>query len=86
MYDWEKQYKFFSEEKSDIQFRSLAALIRFKRVSLGITQKQLAHRLGVARSTVAMYESAQRLPNRTHMRLIVSVLKLDMSIYYYLLL
>ncbi len=86
MYEWEKQYKsIFSNDNNDIEFKSFAALLRYKRVSKGMTQADLAHRIGVCRSCIANYETADRMPSRTNMRLLVQILRIDMAKYYILL-
>ena len=88
MYEWEKQYNnIFGNDSNnnDIEFKSFAALLRYMRVTRGYTQAELAHRIGVCRSCIANYETAERMPSRTNMRLLVQILRIDMAKYYILL-
>lgn len=48
--------------------------LKFARINVGISQVEMASRLGVAKSTYSMYESGKREPNMQTIRKIADIL------------
>ncbi|MDU5915724.1 MAG: helix-turn-helix transcriptional regulator, partial [Negativicoccus succinicivorans] len=57
-------------------------ILRSLRIERGITQDELATTVGVAKSTISMYESNQRRPGFEMMEAIADALNVDMNTLY----
>lgn len=57
-------------------------ILRSLRIERGITQDELATAVGVAKSTISMYESNQRRPGFEMMEAIADALNVDMNTLY----
>ena len=54
--------------------------LKYFRKRAGLTQQELADKIGVSRSTIGMYESAEREPDFETLEAIADVLNVNMSI------
>ena len=59
-----------------------ASILKQLRLQKGITQPQLAERLGISRSAISMYERGEREPDTTTMEAIAALFGVDMNYLY----
>lgn len=60
--------------------RELAEIVRSARADLGLTQQELADRIGVGRLLVVQIESGKANPTLDNMLLIIGALNLDLAV------
>ncbi|OUN88025.1 MULTISPECIES: helix-turn-helix transcriptional regulator [Eubacteriales] len=59
-----------------------ASILKQLRLQKGLTQPQLAERLGISRSAISMYERGEREPDTTTMEAIAALFGVDMNYLY----
>ena len=59
-----------------------ASILKQLRLQKGLTQPQLADRLGISRSAISMYERGEREPDTTTMEAIAALFGVDMNYLY----
>ena len=59
-----------------------ASILKQLRLQKGLTQPQLAERLGISRSAISMYERGERGPDTTTMEAIAALFGVDMNYLY----
>lgn len=59
-----------------------ASILKQLRLQKGLTQPQLAERLGISRSAISMYERGEREPDTTSMEAIAALFGVDMNYLY----
>lgn len=59
-----------------------ASILKQLRLQKGLTQPQLAERLGISRSAISMYERGEREPDTTTMEDIAALFGVDMNYLY----
>ncbi len=59
-----------------------ASILKQLRTQQGLTQPQLAERLGISRSAISMYERGEREPDSTTMEAIAKFFGVDMNYLY----
>lgn len=58
------------------------SMLKYLRERAGMSQLELAQKLGVAKSTIGMYESGRREPNFETMEAIADIFNVDMNFLY----
>ena len=58
---------------------SLSENIKNARIKQGLTQEELAEKIGVTRQTIYYYESGERTPKVEHLEKLSKVLKVSMN-------
>lgn len=56
-----------------------ASVFKSIRLKQGLTQQQMADKLGISRSTIGMYENGEREPNFETLELIADLFNVDMN-------
>lgn len=51
--------------------------LKIKRITVGLTQKELANKLGITPHAVSLYETGERFPRRKILDKIVEILECD---------
>ena len=59
-----------------------ASILKQLRLQKGLTQPQLAERLGISRSAISMYERGEREPDTATMEAIAALFGVDMNYLY----
>lgn len=59
-----------------------ASILKQLRLQKGLTQPQLAERLGISRSAISMYERGERVPDTATMEAIAALFGVDMNYLY----
>lgn len=59
-----------------------ASILKQLRLQKGLTQPQLAERLGISRSAISMYERGEREPDTATMETIAALFGVDMNYLY----
>lgn len=57
----------------------LSRVLRNLRIDANLTQDELAQKLGVAKSTISMYENGNRIPNLAQLQKLANFYKVDMN-------
>lgn len=57
--------------------------LKEERIKKGLSQEQLAKKIGVTRQAVSAYETGERIPSSKHLMALAKVLKISANKLYY---
>jgi ribosome-binding protein aMBF1 (putative translation factor) len=78
--DWMKDIKFKREyEALDLEFKIIRALIE-NRIKKGLSQKELAEKIGTKQSSIARFESGRYNPSLSFIQKLASALNLKIKV------
>lgn len=81
MFENDNLSSLMSVRQRDLQYRSGPKIKKFRK-AMGLTQEQLAIRVGVTRSSVANWEACLRAPSIEHYCILAKELKVNINSLY----